>query len=350
MKKLIRNPEKFDVLELFASMAAEHGYDLRDPVAQDDFVERVKTSIEKSKSSSITVFGKRVEFLFAYVAGALGKVKLVKQEDSGDLYFAGDEVLAPDYRLTMPDGSQFFVEVKNSHLTQPEKRFSIKKDYYKKLKAYSELNGLELKFAVYFSAWNLWSLLPIDSFEEQETDYVIDLPSAMAKSEMSVLGDRMVGTAPNLELHLLADPDEASTVDESGKALFITRSVRIYCAGNEVIDEQEKRIAFYLMRFGDWKESETEAIISENKLTGMKFVFSPEHQEEPNFAIIGNLSTMVSNGFRELTIKDGEVVALTLGIDPAAFGALIPDYYSGKGLPLWRFVIQSNPEFKITEN
>ncbi|NTW88595.1 MAG: hypothetical protein HGB26_05620 [Desulfobulbaceae bacterium] len=262
MKKRIRNPEKFDVLELFASMAAEYGYDLRDPVAQNDFVERVKISIEKSKSNRITVFGKRVESLFAYVAGALGEDKLLKQEDSGDLYFAGDEVLAPDYRLTMHDGSQFFVEVKNSHLAQSEKPFSIKKDYYKKLQTYSELNGLELKFAIYFSVWNLWSLLSINSFEEQENDYVIDFPSAIAKSEMSVLGDRMVGTVPNLELHLLANPDEASIIDEYGEALFITRSVKIYCAGNEIVDEQEKRIAFYLMRFGDWKGSETEAIIS----------------------------------------------------------------------------------------
>ncbi len=350
MKKLIRNPEKFDVLELFASMAAEQGYDLRDPVTQDDFVERVRISIEKSKNSNIAVFGKRVESLFAYVAGALGKVKLLKQEDSGDLYFVGDEVLAPDYRLTMLDGSQFLVEVKNCNLKQPEKKFSIKKEYYEKLKAYSDINGLDLKFAVYFSAWNMWALLSIQSFAEQESGYDIDLPSAMAKSEMSILGDCMVGTAPNLELHLIADPDEASVIDESGKAVFVTRSVRIYCAGKEIVDEQEKRIAFYLMRFGDWKESETEAIVAENKLQGMKFVFSPRSQEEQNFAIIGNLSTMVSNGFRELTIEDGEVVSLTLGIDPAAFGVLIPDDYSGDGLPLWRFIIQSNPEFQSNSN
>lgn len=160
MKKLIRNPEKFDVLELFASMAAEQGYDLRDPVAQDDFVARVRISIEKSKNNNIAVFGKRVESLFAYVAGALGKVKLLKQEDSGDLYFVGDEVLAPDYRLTMLDGSQFLVEVKNCHLKQPEKKFSIKKEYYEKLKAYSDINGLDLKFAVYFSVWNMWVSRP----------------------------------------------------------------------------------------------------------------------------------------------------------------------------------------------
>jgi len=53
---------------------------------------------------------------------------------------------------------------------------------------------------------------------------------------------------------------------------------------------------------------------------------------------------------RGLTIKDGEVVALTLGIDPAAFDALIPDDYSGEGLPIWRFIVQPNPEFKSIIN
>jgi hypothetical protein len=78
MKKLKRDAEKFDVLELFADMAAEHGYDLNDPVAQEDFVSRVRSSIEESKKSNIAIFGKRIESLFAYVAGALGKVISVK--------------------------------------------------------------------------------------------------------------------------------------------------------------------------------------------------------------------------------------------------------------------------------
>src|SRR5688572_22624922 len=106
MKKLKRAAEKFGTLELFADMAAEHGYDLNDPMAQDDFISRVRSSIESGKKSNTTIFGKRIESLFAYVAGALGKVTLLKQEDSGDLFFAGEEVLAPDYRLTFDDRKQ----------------------------------------------------------------------------------------------------------------------------------------------------------------------------------------------------------------------------------------------------
>ncbi|GAB2797517.1 hypothetical protein GCM10027040_25200 [Halomonas shantousis] len=349
MKKLKRNAEKFDVLELFADMATEHGYDLNDPLDQEDFVIRVRSSIEESKKSKNAIFGKRIESLFAYVAGALGKVILLKQEDSGDIYFSGEEMLAPDYRITFHDNEQLLVEVKNCHHKNPANKYSIKKDYFNKLKKYADLNGLDLKLAIYFSSWNFWALLSIESFEENKNSYTIDLARAMACSEMAHLGDCMVGTAPDLELHLLADAAEAAEageIDDSGRALFITRDVKIYCTGNEVTDEEEKKIAFYLIRFGTWLESETEAIVSDNKLLGIKFVYSPESQEESNFAIIGHLSTMITNGFRNHTVKNGDVFALKLGLDPSVFKVLIPQEYKGKNLPLWRFVIQSNPDFK----
>ncbi|AYH00936.1 hypothetical protein C5E26_08330 [Pectobacterium parmentieri] len=350
MKKLKRDAEKFNVLELFADMAAECGYDLNDSVAQEDFVDRVRTSIEESKKSKITIFGKRVESLFAYVVGALGKVVLLKQEDSGDTYFSGEEILAPDYRLTFYDYEQVLVEVKNFHHKNPTNKYFIKKDYYLKLRRYADLNGLEIRFAIYFSAWNLWTLLSIDSFKENKYSYTIDLSRAMACSEMSRLGDCMVGTAPNLELHLLTNLEDASEIDESGQARFVTREIKMYCAGNEIIDEEEKEIAFYLIRFGTWIEKDAEAITRDNKVLGMKFVYSPENQNEPNFAIIGHLSTMVTNGFRNHTVKNGEVVALKLGVDPSVFKVLIPQDYKGENLPLWLFVVQPNIKFKrLTE-
>ncbi len=346
MKKLKRDAEKHDVLELFADMASEYGYNLNDPLAQEDFVNRVRASIEASKKSNIAIFGKRIESLFAYVVGALGKVILLKQEDSGDIYFADGDILAPDYRLTFDGNEQVLVEVKNFHQRTPYDLFTLKKDYYLKLRRYADLNGLDLKFAVFFSVFNMWVLLSIESFEETEDSFKIDFARAMACSEMARLGDCMIGTAPDLELHLLTNPEEASEVDELGRALFTTREIKVYCAGNEITNEEEKKIAFYLIQFGSWQEKETEAIVSQNKVLGMKFVFSPESQTEPNFAMIGYLSTMVTNGFRNHTIKNGHVVALKLGLDPSVFKVLIPQDYKGDELPIWRFVLQPNPKVK----
>lgn len=351
MKKLVRNPEKHGVLDLFSAVAAENGYDITDELVLEDFIERVRRSIATSKKSGTAIFGKRTESMFAYVSGALGKVSLLKQEDAGDLYFVGNELVMPDYRLTLHDSTQLLVEVKNFHSENPQKRFSLSKAYYSKLAAYSDLNNIELKFAVFFSAWNHWTLLSIQSFEESDEEYSISFPRAMGLSEMSILGDCMIGTSPDLELHLIADPGEASTIDESGKAIFVTRDIKMYCAGKEITAEAEKKIAFYFMLYGEWVEQESVSIVEDGKLQGVKFVYSPEQQEEPNFAIVGRLSQMVSNGFREKTVTDGEVTAITLGLDPSVFGVLIPDDYIGEGLPLWRFIVQSNPEFQeLTPN
>ena len=124
----------------------------------------------------------------------------------------------------------------------------------------------------------------------------------------------------------------------------------MYCAGNEIHEEEEKNIALYLIQFGTWIEKESEAIVDDGKLLGMKLVYSPESQEEPNFAIVGNLSTMISNGFREHTVQNGDVVALKLGLNPSVFKVLIPHDYKGQQLPLWRFVIESSPEFGTNSN
>ena len=260
MKKLKRNTEKFDVLELFSSMAVKHGYKLTEPTDIKKFVKKVEESIEASKNSNITIFGKRTESLFAYVVGSLAKVKLLKQEDSGFLYSSVDDVETPDFRLTLNDGSQFLVEVKNYHEKKPRKKFALKKGYYEKLKKYADLNKIELKFAVFFSAWNFWVLLPITAFQQDKESYVIDIGRALALSEMVTLGDCMVGAAPDLELHMLANKEEASHINTDNEASFITRKIKIYCDGKEIVDSVEQSMALYLIRFGEWKENKTEAI------------------------------------------------------------------------------------------
>ena len=80
----------------------------------------------------------------------------------------------------------------------------------------------------------------------------------------------------------------------------------------------------------------------------MKFIYSPESQSEPNFAIIGTLSTMISNGFKEYTVEEGNVVSLDLAFPTDVFRFFIPEGYKGKNLPLWQFEIQPNENYKGT--
>lgn len=344
MKKLKRNFEKFDSFDLFAEVILDKGHDFNDPIALERFIETVGQSIAESKENKNIVFGKRTEFLFAYVAGALGEVALLKQEDAGDIYFYGDDKLAPDYRVTFHDHKQILIEVKNCH---SKNQFCIKKNYYLKLKRYADLNKLDLKFAVYFSSPRLWVLLSIDNFDEYEDVYKIHFAKALACSEMSILGDCMIGTAPDLELHFLSNTGEEINISDLEQQPLNTLEIKIYCAGNEITDPLEKKIAFHFIQFGNWLEKDVVQIIEKSKTVGVKFLYSPEYQEEPNFAMIGTLSTMITKGFFDHTTKNGEIVALKPKDDPRIFQVFIPMDYKSQNLPLWRFFIQPNPKFKL---
>lgn len=341
VKKFKRNAEVFDTLELFSNLASQYGYDLRDPATTDDFANKVRQSIEKSKSTKTMLHGKRTESSFAYVVGALGQTVLLHQEDAGEIFYIGEDIQPPDYRLTLANGKQLFVEVKNCHDSHDDAIFKIYKKYYQKLARYSELNKVELKIAVLFSRWNVWCLLSINDFEDRGEHYQINMLSAIKQNGMAELGDLMIGTAPDLELRMLTNPDEASEIDARGKALFITRKIKIYSRGIEIENAFEKNLAFFFIRFGEWEEREYVQIVENNRLIGMRFVFSPREQVEPNFAFIGTLSKMVTIAYKGSTSENGEVTALKVGFDPSSFEIAIPSGYKGEQLPLWIFQQES---------
>lgn len=86
MLRLKRNAEEFDVIALFSEMASHHNYKIDSEEALNDFLSRVKESINRSANSGTKIYGHRTENLFCYVVGALGKTLLIKQEDAGNAY------------------------------------------------------------------------------------------------------------------------------------------------------------------------------------------------------------------------------------------------------------------------
>jgi len=57
------------------------------------------------------------------------------------------------------DGNQFLVEVKNYHSKDPAKPYEFKKSYLDKIIAYAEKMNVRLKFAIYWSRWNIWTMV-----------------------------------------------------------------------------------------------------------------------------------------------------------------------------------------------
>jgi hypothetical protein len=164
---------------------------------------------------------------------------------------------------------------------------------------------------------------------------------------MSLLGDRAIGTEPDLSVELIADTFKDASVDPNGLAKFIICDVKLYCAGREISDNLEKAIAFYLMRFGNWNEQESEAIYKDEAFKGVRFTYSPDFpREEQQFSMIGELSSMISSSYSEQTTYERSVIALDTKLEPTVFSVEIPDGYKGNELPLWQFIMQPNPNFK----
>ena len=347
MKRIKRNPEKFEVIDLFTAMGREHGYKLAVDEDSDDFIKRIGHSLKASQENPNILYGKRVESLFAHVAGALGNCKLIKQEDSGEAFSTEQNIQAPDYKVILKDGSQYFIEVKNCHFPNIKSPYPFNKTYIEKLENYAELHSTPLLFAIYFSRQNKWFLLPKSSLIEQKNKYVTDFLNAMAKNEMSLLGDRTIGTEPDLTIELIADTSKDASVDSTGQAKFIIGDVKLYSAGREISDNLEKSIAFYLMRFGNWNEQNSEGIYKGEDFKGVRFTYSPDFPpEEQKFSMIGELSSMVSSFCSELTTYERSVIALDTNLEPTVFSVEIPDGYKGNDLPLWQFIMQPNPDFK----
>jgi Holliday junction resolvase len=349
MKRLPRAPEKFDALELYSAVSRQQGYRIGMGDDLVDFQQRIGAALKASLQNPNVLHGKRVEAMFAHVLGALGGCKYIKQEDGGAVFSSTDEFEIPDYRVVTNEDQLLLIEVKNFHMKDLTSRFYLQRAYLAKLAAYAEMNHAGLRVAIYFSRINKWILLSTESFLTEGRRAYIDFPHGMARNELSLLGDRMIATLPPLSIEFTGDPhDERAIVQPDGTAVFTIRHVQMKCADRVIANEDEQRIAFYLMRYGRWTESEAPATIVDGRLVSLAFVSAPDEGEanDQPFRMLGDLSSMVSTAYRELTVGDNGVFSLDVKYDPTFFELKIPDGYKGDALPLWQFAIQANPDFR----
>lgn len=346
MPRMKRQPEKFDVLDLYTAVGRDRGYRIGEGRDVDDFLEVLRASLKSSHANENLLHGKRVEALFGHVAGALGACRLIKVEDAGEIFSTGQPILPPDYRLILESGAQMLVEVKNSHALSLTKPYAIKRSYYEKLKRYADLQAVPLKIAIFFSRFNRWCLLSERAFRSVGDSLEVCFGEALAKSEMAEIGDVTIATLPELRMELHADKDEAEVIGANGRTVSITRAVKMFCAGKELQDDVDKSIAFSLVRFGDWQESEALAVVEDDKLVAVKLVSRPASMPSgQQFAMIGALSSMISAAYTEQTVDGRKPIALDAKSDPEVFSVGIPSDYHSVALPLWRFEMKPNWDF-----
>jgi len=340
MKRIDRNEDKFEVIDLFGVLARKSGLKFNDPAAHNQFVDQVSSGLTAGRNNPIILHGRRVEGMFEHVVAGLGKALAVKREDAGDVCAAEPSIQPPDFRLVLDNGTEIFVEVKNCHKENPNFKYTFKTSYLDEIKKYASLFTRPLYIGIFWSRWRRWTLLSPDDLENGKRPYTTFL-KAMKKNRMAMLGDIFVGTTPPLTFRIVTDPNAPRKVESDGQCAFTIGGIELYCAGHRLVDPVEKRLAFYFMLNSDWTTQEKAAKIVDNDLVHYDFVAAPEEPiANQNFQMLGCLSEMISLSYNELTSENGTILRLSPAAEPGSLGIVIPAEYKGVHLPLWRFILQ----------
>ena len=335
-------PKPFDLLSELGKFGMQQRVPLNDPQAIPKFSDFVGKALGDALSNPALLHGHRVESMFEALLVSLGEFSLLKAEDNGRLH-PSDQFIAPDFRVVLLDGTQWLIEVKNAYVEdsfEPVRRF-MNKRYREKLENYAAATGGQLKLAVYWASWGIWTLVSPEQFINEQGDVSFDMSSGFIENEMGYLGDLMIGTKPPLRLLLEADPDTVSPIGPDGVVNFATGDFRIFSGRNELLDSTEKEIAWAFMLYGDWIVSEPTPMMEGNVLKAVEFRWDPDKHINDPFGTIGMFSQVFSRYYSEQTMDEQEIVQLHAPPQPSWFAPLLADDYKSKTLPLLRIKIQA---------
>jgi hypothetical protein len=355
MRKLKRDREGLEPIRLFGSLSSadEAVLGLHDPARLDEFVVRVRESVTSSLQRAGRLHGLRTESLFKATTVALGGVRLLVDEDAGDVYFddATGDITPPDFRLVDRDGEQLLVEVKAVPPERSLKSYDLRERDVAARERYADMTGAPLFFALYWPGWNEWTLVPVGALDHSGTKRRIDFGAAMGASEMFRLGDAQIMASPpitlSLELEALDEPTAPGTAT--------VRVVNAQMSGSEgaLTDDLEANIAWMLFRYGSWSVEQEQRERDHGSGWFIDYVARPGMEEaralaeQQGFIGVGTLSSIYSTMFNEATLSEQlHVEQLSHDPEPGMIGSLIPKNYwdrPGRGLPLWRAEVHPNP-------
>lgn len=334
--------DRFDLISEFANLSLAHDIPLNDPQAGPKLSTLIGSYITDAVSDDAVLHGKRTEAMFEALLVSLGRYSLLTCEDKGRVHSDGS-FHPPDYRIVLLDGSQWLIEVKNVYIEDPfrQVRRLMKPEYLNRMQNYASATGGELKLAVYWARWGIWTLVSPGQLTDAHGGLTLDLETGMRFNELGVLGDRMIGTRPPLRLRLEADADEPASVGADGKIQFTIGDARIFCYSNEISDPIEKQIAWIFIQYGEWREVGPVRVNQDGQFKAIEYSWEPESRANRGFEIIGSLSRMFSRYYSTRTLQDHQVVQLHAPLRPNWLQPLIAADYESKNLPLWRFQMKT---------
>lgn len=335
INKLNRNIAKYDIYELYSSLAEENNFS-----NDSEFIDLIKKSLEQNIKSKIFKYGKQTEKMFAYVLSNLSECELIKKEDAGEIY-SNNEVVIPDFRIILKNREQLLIEVKNHHSKIKLKDFYLRKTELQELKNYSNLMHTNLKIAIFWSNMRMWTLVDTKIFIEDNKYASINIETAILNNEMSILGDYWLATNPPLELKLQIKENELSPKCLNG----VIDKVELYSNGNLITDKYEQNLAFNFILFGNWQAKQ---YIEFNEQTDERVIVTESNpikgnEEEQPFYMIGTLSSLISNKYKYIVNYYQSSNSNFPKITPEKLSLDIDENnYIGKILHIWRFKVNKN--------
>lgn len=331
----------FDLFAEFAKFSAKNGVRLDAPEATSAFTTHAKEALDQALTDQILVHGHRTEAMFEAMLLSLGEFNILKPEDIGRVY-PEDLYAVPDFRVVLKDGRQWLIEVKNVYIEDPynQARVIMNQEYLERLEAYAAATGAELKLAVFWARWSVWTLVTPSKFVNANGTLSLNMLTSVKANEFGELGDRTIGTKPPLRFRLNANKQMPRAVDPEGNAKFTIGAVQMFCGDNEILNETEREIAWTFMLHGEWEEQEPEAIFVDGDLSAIEHSWHPIDRGEEEFELIGSLSRMFARYYAWKTFSEKEVVQIHAPLRPDWFSPLVSPEYKSDKLPIWNFRLQ----------
>ena len=362
---MARRPEQIETLNFHAAVDVPAPGEQRrvsDPARVEATVAQFEAGLRDSLQTSSRIRGWLSDQLFGLIAADLGGCKLVKQEDAGVLFYEGD-VKLPDWRLTLLSDKSILVEVKAEDDNLPRVS-KLRPAEVARLQSYAELNDCPLYIAIHWVAMSVWTLVPINDYVRVGDHFEIDLATAFKRNHMcSLLNDRMLGLRPPLEFRLTMQevpdemqdvPDEKSAIgserapeeNETWRLSVVTTGVRMFAGGEEMVDESETALVWFLIQHARWP-CEEKLEDSGDSMWEMVFTMRPdESHAEQGFDIIGSLSELYTRMFYSSTTSlEDETTKLSIDVEPGTLPRLVPTDFESDRLPLWHLHI--NPSAPV---
>lgn len=347
MQRVKREPSRLGVVDFADQVGLEFNLPLDRLSEKFSFDEAAKKAMEDSR----LMYGRRAERMFEYVVASLGNADLVTAEDATALLYSGAEVQAPDYFVSLKSGEKYFVEVKNARPKTIHTPVTFSRSYLTRLKHYSNRKGHPLLIAVYWDNLNTWTINKVEDFETKNGTINLRFVDALQRSIAGTFGDRMIAAVPPLICRIHADPKRPSSIQEDKQASFTISALSFYTEHQEILNEREKQIAFYLMFHSSWKDDIPTAKMNGDRVEYVEVIAEQTGDRDPaqEFESLGTLAGMISSYYKWLTTADDEIVRLTPQLGPGELAPGLDGTYHGEFLRLWQFEIRPNYDSLIKQ-